>query len=79
MGRPEFLPSHGEGILFLDELNAAPGMVQAAFYQLVWIASSASTRCRTAGSSLLPETGNPIVPRRHACPRLCGIASFISI
>jgi hypothetical protein len=32
---PEFLPTEGEGILFLDELNAAPGMVQASFYQLV--------------------------------------------
>lgn len=32
---PDFLPTKGEGILFLDELNAAPGMVQAAFYQLV--------------------------------------------
>lgn len=32
---PDFLPREGEGILFLDELNAAPGMVQAAFYQLV--------------------------------------------
>jgi ATPase family associated with various cellular activities (AAA) len=32
---PEFLPSNGSGILFLDELNAAPAMVQAAFYQLV--------------------------------------------
>jgi hypothetical protein len=32
---PEFLPADGGGILFLDELNAAPGMVQAAFYQLV--------------------------------------------
>jgi MoxR-like ATPase len=32
---PEFLPADGVGILFLDELNAAPAMVQAAFYQLV--------------------------------------------
>jgi hypothetical protein len=32
---PEFLPTEGAGILFLDELNAAPSMVQAAFYQLV--------------------------------------------
>lgn len=32
---PDFLPAAGEGILFLDELNAAPAMVQAAFYQLV--------------------------------------------
>jgi MoxR-like ATPase len=32
---PEFLPKDGEGILFLDELNAAPAMVQASCYQLV--------------------------------------------
>jgi len=32
---PEFLPQGGEGILFLDELNAAPAMVQASCYQLV--------------------------------------------
>src|ERR1700758_5813199 len=32
---PDFLPSDGGGILFLDELNAAPAMVQAACYQLV--------------------------------------------
>ncbi|MEM8986679.1 MAG: MoxR family ATPase [Pseudomonadota bacterium] len=32
---PDFLPRDGEGILFLDELNAAPPMVQTACYQLV--------------------------------------------
>ncbi|WP_319522444.1 MoxR family ATPase [uncultured Desulfosarcina sp.] len=32
---PEFLPTGGKGILFLDELNAAPPLVQAACYQLV--------------------------------------------
>lgn len=32
---PEFLPRDGSGILFLDELNAAPAMVQASCYQLV--------------------------------------------
>lgn len=32
---PDFLPAAGNGILFLDELNAAPSMVQAACYQLV--------------------------------------------
>ncbi len=32
---PEFLPRDGAGILFLDELNAAPQLVQAACYQLV--------------------------------------------
>jgi hypothetical protein len=32
---PDFLPQDGDGILFLDELNAAPAMVQAACYQLI--------------------------------------------
>ena len=32
---PAFLPTSGSGILFLDELNAAPALVQAACYQLV--------------------------------------------
>ena len=32
---PDFLPQQGTGILFLDELNAAPAMVQASCYQLV--------------------------------------------
>lgn len=32
---PDFLPREGEGVLFLDELNAAPPLVAAACYQLV--------------------------------------------
>jgi len=32
---PAFLPKTGHGILFLDELNAAPPLVQAACYQLI--------------------------------------------
>ena len=32
---PAFLPRQGRGVLFLDELNAAPPLVQAACYQLV--------------------------------------------
>jgi AAA domain (dynein-related subfamily) len=32
---PEFLPTDGVGILFLDELNRAPTMVQNALFQLV--------------------------------------------
>lgn len=32
---PEFLPRDGRGVVFLDELNAAPPAVQAAAYQLV--------------------------------------------
>jgi len=32
---PAFLPSEGEGILFLDELNSAPPAVQSSAYQLI--------------------------------------------
>ncbi|MUM78691.1 AAA domain-containing protein [Pseudodesulfovibrio sp. F-1] len=32
---PAFLPVAGRGVLFLDELNAAPPLVQAACYQLI--------------------------------------------
>lgn len=32
---PSFLPTEGDGVLFLDELPAAPPMTQAALYQLV--------------------------------------------
>lgn len=32
---PAFLPRGGRGILFLDELNTAPPLVQAACYQLI--------------------------------------------
>lgn len=32
---PDFLPNEGAGLIFLDELNAAPPLVQAACYQLV--------------------------------------------
>jgi hypothetical protein len=33
--RPDFLPTKGKGFLFLDELNAAPQLVQASCYQLI--------------------------------------------
>ena len=32
---PDFLPREGEGLLFLDELNAAPPLTQAGCFQLV--------------------------------------------
>jgi hypothetical protein len=32
---PDFLPTKGSGILFLDEMNQAPQSVQAAAYQLI--------------------------------------------
>src|SRR5208337_2681926 len=44
---PDFLPQDGEGILFLDELNAAPAMVQASCYQLILD--------RKLGEYVLPE------------------------
>lgn len=33
--RPDFLPSSGAGILFLDEISSAPPSIQAAAYQLI--------------------------------------------
>lgn len=44
---PDFLPQDGKGVLFLDELNAAPPLVQAACYQLVLD--------RRIGEYILPE------------------------
>ena len=32
---PNFLPTKGKGLLFLDEMNSAPQAVQAAAYQLI--------------------------------------------
>ncbi len=32
---PSFFPQSGQGVIFLDELNAAPPLVQASCYQLV--------------------------------------------
>lgn len=44
---PSFLPREGRGVLFLDELNAAPPLVQAACYQLILD--------RKLGEYVLPE------------------------
>ncbi|MBI1207232.1 MAG: MoxR family ATPase [Azospirillum sp.] len=44
---PDFLPRDGAGLLFADELNAAPQAVQAAFYQLILD--------RKLGDYVLPE------------------------
>jgi hypothetical protein len=58
---PKFLPTSGKGILFLDELTAAPQMTQAGCYQLVLD--------RKLGEYKLPEgwvviaAGNPATER----------------
>ena len=58
---PKFLPTSGEGILFLDELTSAPQMTQAGCYQLVLD--------RKLGEYTLPEgwvviaAGNPASER----------------
>jgi len=44
---PSFLPTDGKGILFFDELNAAPPLVQASLYQL--------TLDRAVGEYKLPD------------------------
>ncbi len=53
---PVFFPKdpNSQGILFLDELNAAPPSVQAAIYQLVLN--------RRMGEYLLPAKNAPIRP-----------------
>ena len=66
---PKFLPTSGKGILFLDELTAAPQMTQAGCYQLVLD--------RRLGEYVLPEgwvviaAGNPASERgvHFAMPR----------
>jgi MoxR-like ATPase len=58
---PKFLPTSGNGILFLDELTSAPQMTQAACYQLVLD--------RRLGEYVLPDgwvviaAGNPASER----------------
>ena len=58
---PKFLPTTGQGILFLDELTSAPQMTQAGCYQLVLD--------RKLGEYVLPEgwvviaAGNPASER----------------
>lgn len=44
---PSFLPTEGDGLLFFDELNAAPPLVQASLYQL--------TLDRAVGEYRLPD------------------------
>ena len=67
---PDFLPQDGEGILFLDELNAAPAMVQASCYQLVLD--------RRLGEYTLPGIAIRTVPLRRGCPHPCETGSFTS-
>jgi len=49
---PDFLPKKGKGILFLDELNRAPALVQNACFQLVLD--------RKLGEYILPDGWNVI-------------------
>jgi len=55
---PDFLPTSGKGLLFLDEINAAPKLVQAACYQLVLE--------RRLGDYALPEGWHVIGAGNHA-------------
>jgi MoxR-like ATPase len=49
---PSFLPTEGKGILFLDEINLAPPLIQAAAYQLILD--------RRIGDYVLPEGWNVV-------------------
>jgi len=54
---PSFLPRDGRGVLFLDELNSAPPLVQAACYQLVLD--------RRVGEYVLPEGWTVVAAGNH--------------
>jgi len=58
---PDFLPRDGKGVLFLDELNVAAPMVQAACYQLVLD--------RQLGEYILPEGWTVIAAGNRASDR----------
>ena len=60
---PKFLPTSGNGILFLDELTSAPQMTQAGCYSWYSTGSSANISCLTARSlsppAIRPRTWRP--------------------
>ncbi len=66
---PNFLPTSGEGILFLDELTSAPPMTQAACYQLVLDRALGDYRLPDGWSVL--AAGNPASERgvSYSMPR----------
>ena len=75
---PDFLTQDGKGILFLDELNAAPAMVQASCYQLVLGRKLANMPCRGDGQLSPPAIAIRTRPLRPGCPRLYATGSFTS-
>ena len=75
---PDFLPQDGAGVLFLDELNAAPPMVQASCYQLVLDRKLGEYVLPDGGPSLPLETATQIVRSRAECRHHCGTGSSIS-
>lgn len=58
---PGSFPTSGEGILFLDELNAAPPLTQAALYQLILD--------RRLGDYILPDGWSVIAAGNRASDR----------
>jgi len=64
---PKFLPTSGKGLLFLDELTAAPQMTQAGCYQLV-LTHSVALRPVPPGT----ETLRAVCGRRPASARWLG-------
>lgn len=58
---PDFLPTKGKGVLFLDEMNAAPASVMAAAYQLILN--------RKIGDYTLPDGWNVIAAGNRTTDR----------
>jgi MoxR-like ATPase len=56
---PKFLPTSGKGILFLDELTAAPQMTQAGCYQLVLAGISRDVQVVCRSGAVCRNEGRP--------------------
>src|SRR5277367_6506481 len=75
---PSFLPTSGNGILFLDELTAAPQMTQAGCYQLVLDRKLGEYHLPEGWWWWQPAIRLPSVVCTFPCPGRCAIASSTS-
>ena len=67
---PDFLPTEGKGILFLDEINMAPPAVQGIAQQLILDRRVGSYEVRMDGLFGVLETGKKISQLYLICLRL---------
>jgi hypothetical protein len=73
---PKFLPTSGQGILFLDELTSAPQMTQLAAIGWCSTANWVNITSRKVGWWWQRGIQRPSVACTFPCPGRCVIASF---